>query len=51
MLEETDAVVHLAAVPSMYLKPNEVRFQTNVVTTYNVLESAVGCGIKKQLLH
>jgi nucleoside-diphosphate-sugar epimerase len=51
MLEGADAVIHLAAVQSMYLKSNEVMFQTNVVTTYNVLESAVGCEIKKQLLH
>ncbi|GAE33091.1 UDP-glucose 4-epimerase [Halalkalibacter akibai JCM 9157] len=34
------AVVHLAAIPVAYSHPNEVTFQNNVMSTYNILEAA-----------
>lgn len=42
-----DAVVHFAAVPRILLKPDNVTFQTNTVSTYNVIEAAVKLGIRK----
>ena len=47
VLQAADAVVHLAAIPVAYLYPNEVTFQNNVMSTYNVLEAAAGLGIGK----
>ncbi|HEX7064974.1 MAG TPA: NAD(P)-dependent oxidoreductase [Bacillales bacterium] len=49
-LEGADAVVHLAAIPAAYLRPNEVTFQNNVVSTYNILEAASTLGIKKTVI-
>ncbi|MGV8936416.1 MAG: NAD-dependent epimerase/dehydratase family protein [Allorhizobium sp.] len=45
-----DAVVHFAAVPRILLKPDNTTFQTNVVSTYNVIEAAVKLGIKKIII-
>lgn len=42
-----DAVVHFAAVPRVLIHPDNVTFQTNVVSTYNVIEAAVKLGIRK----
>lgn len=42
-----DAVVHFAAVPRILLQPDNVTFQSNVVSTYNVIEAAVKLGIRK----
>lgn len=42
-----DAVVHFAAVPRVLIQPDNVTFQTNVVSTYNVIEAAVKLGIRK----
>lgn len=42
-----DAVVHFAAVPRILLKPDNVTFAANTVSTYNVIEAAVKLGIKK----
>uniref|UniRef100_S0DDS9 Putative NAD dependant epimerase n=1 Tax=termite gut metagenome TaxID=433724 RepID=S0DDS9_9ZZZZ len=50
ILENADAVVHLAAIPTAYIYPNEVTFQNNVMGTYNVLEAAAGRGIKKAVV-
>jgi Nucleoside-diphosphate-sugar epimerases len=50
VLEGADAVVHLAAIPSAYIYPNEVTFQNNVVSTYNILEAAATLGIKKAVI-
>lgn len=47
ILAGADAVVHLAAIPVAYSHPNEVTFQNNVMSTYNILEAAAGLGIKK----
>ena len=45
-----DAVVHFAAVPRILLRPDNVTFQSNVVSTYNVIEAAVKLGIGKIII-
>jgi len=45
-----DAVVHFAAVPSMFLQPENETFRVNTIGTYNVLEAAVKLGIKKVII-
>lgn len=45
-----DAVVHFAAIPSLLLRPDNVTFQTNVVSTYNVIEAATKLGIRKIII-
>jgi UDP-glucose 4-epimerase len=45
-----DAVVHFAAVPRILLQPDNVTFQANVVSTYNVVEAAVKLGIRKIII-
>ncbi|GHT78848.1 nucleoside-diphosphate-sugar epimerase [Spirochaetia bacterium] len=50
VLENADAVVHLAAIPSAYIFPNEVTFANNVTASYNILEAAVGRGIRKAVI-
>lgn len=50
ILEGAYAVIHLAAIPSAYIYPNEVTFQNNVMGTYNILEAAAGLGIKKAVI-
>ena len=47
ILAGADAVVHLAAIPVAYSHPNEVTFQNNVMSTYNILEAAASLGISK----
>ncbi|PRY10070.1 NAD-dependent epimerase/dehydratase family protein [Kineococcus rhizosphaerae] len=42
-----DAVVHFAAIPSMFLAPEATTFQTNIAAHYNVLEAATRLGIRK----
>lgn len=49
-LAGADAVVHLAAIPVAYSHPNEVTFQNNVMSTYNILEAAGTLGIKKAVI-
>ncbi len=50
ILEGAYGVIHLAAIPSAYIYPNEVTFQNNVMSTYNILEAAAGLGIKKAVI-
>ena len=50
ILEGADAVIHLAAIPSAYIYPNEVTFQNNVMGTYNILEAAAGLGVQKAVV-
>ena len=50
VLAGADAVVHLAAIPVAYSHPNEVTFQNNVMSTYNILEAAAGLGIRKAVI-
>ncbi|MBW7455844.1 NAD-dependent epimerase/dehydratase family protein [Paenibacillus sepulcri] len=50
VLAGADAVVHLAAIPAAHIKPSEVTFNNNVMSTYNILEAAAGLGIKKAVI-
>lgn len=50
VLQGADAIIHLAAIPRAYDFPNEVTFQNNAMSTYNILEAAAGLGIKKVVL-
>jgi nucleoside-diphosphate-sugar epimerase len=50
ILENADAVIHLAAIPSAYIFPNEVTFANNVTASYNILEAAAGRGIRKAVI-
>lgn len=45
-----DAVVHFAAVPRILLKPDNVTFAANTVSTYNVIEAASKLGIRKVII-
>ena len=45
-----DAVVHFAAIPRVYEKPDGETFRVNVMGTYNVIEAAVALGIKKVVI-
>ena len=47
---KVDAVVHFAAVPRVLLKPDNVTFDVNVMSTYNVIEAAVKLGIRKIII-
>ena len=42
-----DAVVHLAAVPRILLTPDSTAYETNVLSTYHVLEAATRLGVRK----
>ncbi|MFD1343622.1 NAD-dependent epimerase/dehydratase family protein [Litorisediminicola beolgyonensis] len=42
-----DAVVHFAAVPRILIRPDNVTYANNVLSTYNVIEAAVKLGISK----
>ncbi|GGM27767.1 nucleoside-diphosphate-sugar epimerase [Paraliobacillus quinghaiensis] len=50
VLVGADAVVHLAAIPRAYMKPTDVTFQNNAMTTFNILEAAANLGIKKAVI-
>lgn len=45
-----DAVVHFAAVPRVLLQPDNVTFQANVASTYNVIEAAMKLGVRKVVI-
>ncbi|MBP1853262.1 NAD-dependent epimerase/dehydratase family protein [Rhizobium halophytocola] len=45
-----DAVVHFAAIPRILIKPDNLTFSTNTVSTYNVIEAAVKLGIRKVII-
>ena len=45
-----DAVVHFAAVPRVLIRPDNATFQTNVISTYNVIEAAMKLGIRKVII-
>ena len=42
-----DAVVHFAAVPRILLVPDATTYETNVLSTFNVLEAATRLGVRK----
>jgi nucleoside-diphosphate-sugar epimerase len=45
-----DAVVHFAAIPRIFMVPDNTMFATNVLSTYNVLEAATKLGIRKVII-
>ena len=45
-----DAVVHFAAVPRVLLQPDNVTYENNVVSTYNVIEAAMKLGVRKVII-
>lgn len=45
-----DAVVHFAAVPSMFLTADNETYRVNVMSTFNVLDAATKLGIRKIVL-
>ncbi|WP_180899483.1 NAD-dependent epimerase/dehydratase family protein [Martelella soudanensis] len=45
-----DAVVHFAAVPRVLLQPDNVTYETNVISTYNVIEAAMKLGVRKVII-
>lgn len=45
-----DAVVHFAAVPSMFLAAESEIYRVNVLSTFNVLDAATKLGIRKIVL-
>ena len=46
-LKNFKAVVHLAAIPRILVKPDNETFRINTLGTYNVIEAATKLGIKK----
>ena len=50
LLRGADAVIHAAAFPSPAGRPHPVTFSNNVISTYNILESAAARGIQKVAL-
>jgi len=45
-----DAVVHFAAIPRILAEPDNKTFNTNVTSTYNVIEAAMKLGIRKVII-
>lgn len=45
-----DAVVHFAAIPRVLLEPDNVTFEANVISTYNVIEAAMKLGVRKVII-
>ena len=45
-----DAVVHFAAIPSLFRQPDDETFRVNVMGTYNVIECAMKLGIRKVVI-
>lgn len=48
--KKVDAVVHFAAIPRVLIEPDNVTFQANVMSTYNVIEAAMKLGIRKVVI-
>ncbi len=42
-----DAVVHFAAIPRIMIKSDQETFRVNTMGTYNVIQAALGLGIRK----
>jgi nucleoside-diphosphate-sugar epimerase len=45
-----DAVVHLAAIPAIFMVPDNEVFRINTLSTYNVLDAASKLGIGKAII-
>lgn len=50
VLKDAEAVIHTGAIPVAYSHPDEVTFQNNVTSTYNVLEAAGTLGIQRSAI-
>ncbi len=50
VLKNADAVIHMAAIPNPFKNPDDVVFQNNVMSTYNILEACSNLGIKKVVI-
>ncbi len=50
ILKGADAVIHMAAIPNPNKNPDDVVYQNNVMSTYNILEAANNLGIKKVVI-
>ena len=50
LVEDVDAVIHLAAIPSPRESPADEIFATNVHTTYMILEAAGRAGIRRAVV-
>ena len=46
-MPDADAVVHLAAIPGPGRRPDEVTFEINTISTYNVFRAATHLGLKR----
>ncbi len=46
-LGEADAVIHMAGIPAPGLAPDNVTFQNNMMSTYNVFSAATLFGLKR----
>jgi nucleoside-diphosphate-sugar epimerase len=46
-LKGVDAVIHLAAIPGQGLKPDELTFRVNTISTYNVFAAASLLGLRR----
>lgn len=46
-VRQYDAVVHFAAIPSLFVRPDNETFRINALSTYNVIDAAVKLGIPK----
>jgi nucleoside-diphosphate-sugar epimerase len=47
VLSGADAVVHMAAIPAPGIRTEEVTFQTNLLSTYNIFQAAVTLGLQR----
>ena len=47
VLENVDAVVHLAAIPAPGLQPASVIFDVNMISTYNIFAAAIAVGLER----
>jgi nucleoside-diphosphate-sugar epimerase len=45
-----DAIVHLAAIPAVFMVPDNEVFRINTLSTYNVLDAASKLGIRKAII-
>ncbi|MBD3738877.1 nucleoside-diphosphate-sugar epimerase [Thioclava marina] len=45
-----DAIVHFAAIPRVLIEPDNVTYQANVMSTYNVIEAAMKLGVRKVII-
>ncbi len=47
VLQNADAVVHLAAIPAPGFEPEGVTFNVNMTSTYNIFSASIALGLKR----